>query len=90
MVVVYIDGKPINWVLSIGRDDISGDLILTFKSRKDIPKISRFRYHKVELKYVYKHELKVAYVVIIKGFKRRKNDLYLKISDLFMEKQNEM
>ena len=90
MVTVYIDGKLLNRVLEIGRDDVSGYISLTFTDRKYIPRISRFKYHKVQLICWNGNGIKASSVVITKGLKRRKNTLYLKISNMFMEKRNEM
>lgn len=90
MVTVHIDGKLLNWVLEIGRDDVSGYINLTFTDRKYIPRISRFKYHKVQLIYWSGNGIKASNEVITRGLKRRKNTLYLKISDMFMEKRNEM
>lgn len=90
MVTVHIDGKLLNRVLEIERDDVSGYISLTFTNRKYIPRISRFKYHKVQLIYWSGDWIKASGVVITKGLKRRKNVLYLKISDKFMEKWYEV
>lgn len=89
-VAVYIDEERINRVTEIGRDEISGYISLTFTDHGYMPRISRFKYHKLQL--IYSDEdgcFKASHVYITKGLKRRKNTLYLKISNMFMEKRNE-
>ena len=89
-VAVYIDGKRINRVTEIGRDEVSGYITLTFTDRGYMPRISRFKYHKVQLIYWHGDRIGASGTIITKGLKRRKKTLYLKISDMFMVKRNEM
>lgn len=89
-VKVYIDEKPIYRVSEIGRDEVLGYISLTFADRGYIPRISRFKYHKVQLIYCCNGTIMASGKIITKGHKRRKNTLYLKISDKFMEKWYEV
>lgn len=85
-VKVYIDEKPIYRVSEIGRAEESKYMSLTFADRGYMPRISRFKYHKVQLIYCCDGKIMASGKIITKGLKRRKNTLYLKISDKFMEK----
>ena len=89
-VAVYIDKERIYRVTEIGRDEVKGYISLTFNDRGYMPKISRFKYHKVQLIYWQDDKIGASYTIVTKGYKRRKNTLHLKISDMFMEKRNEM
>lgn len=89
-VAVYIDGKRINLVTEIGMDEVAGYITLTFTDRGYMPRISRFKYHKVQLIYWQGDRIGAHGIIITKGLKRRKNTLYLKISDKFMEKWYEV
>lgn len=89
-VAVYIDKERIYRVTEIGQNEVSGYISLTFADRGYIPRISRFKYHMVQLIYWQGDRIGATKEIITKGLKRRKNTLYLKISNMFMEKWNEM
>ena len=86
----YIDDKRLYMISEIGINEPLGYINLVFVDRGYIPRISRFKYHEVQLIYCSNGTIKASGKIITKGLKRRKNTLYLKISDMFMEKRNEM
>ena len=87
----YIDDKRLYMISEIGINELLGYINLVFVDRGYIPRISRFKYHKLQLIYFDEDGcFKASHIYITKGLKRRKNTLYLKISDKFMEKWYEV
>ncbi len=89
-VKVYIDEKPIYRVSEIGRVEESKYMSLTFADRGYIPRISRFKYHKVQLIYWCDGTIMASGKIITKGHKRRKNTLYLKVVKAMFEVKREV
>ena len=90
-ILPYLDDKPIWRVESAEKDWVKGYLIINFHDRKDIPRISRWKNHKVSFVLVNNDETdKNLAEFIIKGVKKRGKVLYLKINSEYMVKEYEV
>ena len=86
---VDIDDKPLLRVVSIDRE--KDYLVFNFKERAYIPRLSRWKPHKVTFwLYVSDGDDKKLAEFITKGARKRKNSLYVKLDNRYMVKSYEM